>query len=73
VQPNPTVTPRKAPREEFVRKGSSPHWFCFVVERWHVIRTWAENEIQELSVLEIEPVDFFYGPVEHQQRRIIGQ
>jgi len=32
VQPKPAVTPRKTPHDEFVRKGSSPHWFCFVVE-----------------------------------------
>jgi hypothetical protein len=32
VQPKPAIIPRKAPPEEFVRKGSSPQWLCYVTE-----------------------------------------
>jgi len=32
VKPKPAVTPPNKSHDEFVRKGNSPHWFCFVVE-----------------------------------------
>ena len=32
MQPKPAVIPRKAPQEEYVRKGSSPQWLCYVSE-----------------------------------------
>lgn len=32
MQPKPTVVPRKAPSEEYVRKGASSQWLCYVTE-----------------------------------------
>jgi hypothetical protein len=32
MQPKPAIISRKAPPEEFVRKGSSPQWLCYVTE-----------------------------------------
>ena len=32
MQPKPAIIPRKAPPEEFVRKGSLPQWLRYVTE-----------------------------------------
>jgi hypothetical protein len=32
MQPKSAVKPRQTPHDEFVRKGNSAQWLCFVVE-----------------------------------------
>ena len=32
MQARPAVVPRKAPYEEYVCKGNSPEWLCYVTE-----------------------------------------